>query len=476
MPDRVAHDDTSRTLTFGEWDAAADALGGGLTAAGVEPGDRVLLPITNRHAVAMAIAYVGVQRAGAICVPINTRWSSAEMTAFAQLVEPRWAITDVPDLLAPVALQASWGLDALPADPDAVLDQAGLPAGPEADADIIPTSGTTGRPKGVVTSHAEIAASMGDGRGTSPVRTILHAVPFTGYGGLHGIMLNPLRTGTTVVTQPVFEVQGFLRLAADRRVDALQGVPAMLRLLLDAGDLASYDLSSVRWIFTGTAPLPPDTVRRAAHAWPGARVVNLYGSTEAGISGGTQPSGTSAARKPGTVGRPAAGTEVEVRGPDGVALAPGEEGEIWIKPSTPPRRYWRDPEATAATWRDGWLRTGDLGSLDDDGDLTISGRSKDVIIRGGYNIAPVEIENAMHEHPAVEEAAIAGVPHDVLGEDIVGFVVSRSGMTIDVADLQAFLRDRLAANKVPRRIIVLDALPRNAMGKVVKARLPIEVP
>jgi len=474
MPDRVAHDDTRRTLTFAAWDAAADAIGGGLVAAGVEVGDRVLLPITNTHAVEMAIAYAGVQRSGAICVPVNTRWSHAEVVAFTALVEPRWAITDVPDLLAPVTLEATWTLDALPDAPDSVPDQRALPAGAEADADIIATSGTTGRPKGVVTSHGEIAASMGDGRGTSPVRTILHAVPFTGYGGLHGIMLNPLRTGTTVVTQPTFEVEGFLRLAADRRVDALQGVPAMLRLLLDASDLASYDLSSVRWIFTGTAPLPPDTVRRAAEAWPGARMVNLYGSTEAGISGGTQPSAKSASAKPGSVGRPAGGTEVAVRGPDGADLATGEEGEIWIKTSAPPRRYWRDPDATAATWSDGWLRTGDIGFLDADGDLTISGRAKDVIIRGGYNIAPVEVENAMHEHPSVEEAAVVGVPHDVLGEDIMGFVSARSGATVDVAALRAFLQERLAANKVPRRIVVLDALPRNAMGKVVKAELPIE--
>jgi long-chain acyl-CoA synthetase len=471
-PDRVAHDDTSSVLTFAAWDAGASAVGGGLAAAGVEPGDRVLLPISNRHAVAMAVAYAGAQRAGAICVPVNTRWSRAEVQDFVDLVEPRWAITDAPEMLDGCSLEATWTVDAMPDDARALPDQATLPAGSDADADIIPTSGTTGRPKGVVTSHAEIAASMGDGRGTSPVQTILHAVPFTGYGGLHGIMLNPLRTGTTVVTQPAFDVSDFLRLAADRQVDALQGVPAMLRLLLDAPDLASHDLSSVRWIFTGTAPLPPDTVRRAGEAWPGARIVNLYGSTEAGISGGTQPSGKSSFRKPGSVGRPAVGTSVEVRGPDGGAVGPGEEGEIWIKTSAPPRRYWRDPEATAATWNDGWLRTGDLGFLDDDGDLTISGRLKDVIIRGGYNIAPVEIENAMHDHPAVEEAAVAGVPHEVLGEDVVGFVVLRDA-TLGVPELQAFLRARLASNKVPRRIVVVDELPRNAMGKVVKSQLPI---
>jgi acyl-CoA synthetase (AMP-forming)/AMP-acid ligase II len=304
------------------------------------------------------------------------------------------------------------------------------------------------------------------------VRSILHAVPFTGYGGLHGIMLNPLRTGTTVVTQPSFEVEGFLELASQRQVDALQGVPAMLRLLLDSPNLASRDLSSVRWIFTGTAPLPPDTVRRAAEAWPHARIVNLYGSTEAGLAGGTQLAPKSSRRKPGSVGRPQPGTIVEVRGDDGVPLPAGDPGEIWIKTSVPARRYWRDPEATAATWPGGWLRTGDIGFLDDDGDLMITGRAKEIVIRGGYNIAPVEIENLMLEHPAVGEAAVKGVPHEVLGEDLIGFVAARPGATVDVDELQTFLRDRLSANKVPRRIVVLDHLPRNAMGKVVKAELP----
>ncbi len=469
-PDRLAHDDTRRTLTFAQWDREGDEIGGGLAAGGVRPGDRVLLPVTNTHAVGLATAYVGVHRAGGICVPLGTRIGTEEAARFARHVEARWAVTDVPELLSSCELAAVWPVGDVPRDTSALPDQDALP-GPDADADILPTSGTTGRPKGVVASHAELVQSLGDGTGTSPIARILHAVPFTGYGGLHGIMLNPIRTGTAVITQPRFDPAGFLRLAADREVDALQVVPAMLRLLLDCEELGDHDLSRVRWILVGTAPLPPDFVTRVETTWPDARVVNLYGSTEAGTAGGTQLSPRRSRDKPGSVGRPAAGTEVEIRADDGARLPQGAEGEIWVRSSAPPRRYWNDPVATAATWEDGWLRTGDVGVLDEDGDLTITGRKKEIVIRGGYNISPVEIEDVLHAHADVADAAVVGVPHEVLGEDVVAFVTARAGAELDVAELGAWAAHRLADYKVPRRIEVLDELPRNAMGKVVKAKL-----
>ncbi|HKE72253.1 MAG TPA: AMP-binding protein [Acidimicrobiales bacterium] len=465
MPDALAHDDTTRRITFADWDREADEIGGGLVAAGVRPADRVLLPITNAHAVDFATAFMGVLRAGAICVPTNTRLSPQEIAAFAELTGAAWAVTDVPATVDRLDLHHVWPVADVPRDAGAVPDQTQLAA--DGDADIVATSGTTGRPKGVVFSHADLVGDI-DPTATNPSKCLAHALPFTGFGGCHGVMLNPLRIGSAVITQPSFDPGGFLRLVSDRRPDALQLVPAMLRLMVEHRDAARHDLTSVRWIFTGTAPLPQDTVERIEQLWPAARLINVYGMTEGGR--GTQTASRESVRKPGSVGRPREADAIEIRDERGVALAPGEVGEVWSRTARP-RRYWNDPEATAATWRDGWLQTGDVGYVDHDGDLILVGRSKELIIRGGYNIAPIEVEDVLHAHPAVLDAAVVGVPHPVLGEDVAAAVVLRAGGGTDEAALRAWCAERLADNKVPRVVAVLDHLPYNQNAKVVKRDL-----
>jgi long-chain acyl-CoA synthetase len=463
-PDVVAHDDTTDVLTFRTWNGAADEIGGGLAAAGVRPGERVLLPITNRHATAMAAAFLGVQRAGAICVPTNTRLARPEIEAYARHVGATVAITDCPELVAGLPLRQWWGVDEVPRDAAARPDQETLD--PSGDSDIIATSGTTGRPKGVVFSHAELVEGL-DGRATNRATVLLHALPFTGFGGCHGVMMIPLRAGTTIVTQPSFDPGGFLRLIEIKRPDSLQLVPAMLRLLVDHPGLASTDVSSVRWIFTGTAPLPSDTVERLGAVWPAVRLINVYGMTEGAAS--IQTRGDSV-RKPGSVGKPAEPGAVEIRDDDGHAVATGTVGELWTRLKRP-RRYWNEPEATAAAWQGGWLRTGDRGYIDTDGDLILVGRSKELIIRGGYNISPVEVEDVLHLHPSVLDAAAVGVPHEVLGEEVTAAVVLRPGATALQEELIAWCRARLADNKVPRLILVLPALPYNQNTKVMKHQL-----
>ena len=465
-PDHVAHDDTRHSLTFGQWHAEADAIGGGLVGAGVEPGDRVLLPITNDHAVAFASAYMGVLRAGGICVPLNTRLSRDEVSHHAELVGAKWAITDVRERVEHLELEASWSVDSVPRDASALPDPAAFD--PEAPADIIGTSGTTGRPKGVVNTHADLMPGFGDGTLTTRSKSLLHALPFTGYGGCHAVMLLPLRIGSTVYTQPSFDPESFLKLMQERRPDSVQLVPAMLRLLLDHPKARDYDASSVRWIFTGTAPLPHDTVERLLALWPHPRLINVYGMSEAGS--GSQTRSRDSVAKPGSVGRPADPDLIQLRDEAGQPVSRGEVGQIWTR-APRPRRYWNDPEATAATWRDGWLDTGDLGRFDADGDLIITGRSKELIIRGGYNIAPVEIEDVLHAHPAVAEAAVLGVPHEVLGEDVAAAVALRPGSAASEEALRTWCAERLADNKVPRVIVQLEELPRNQNAKVVKGEL-----
>jgi acyl-CoA synthetase (AMP-forming)/AMP-acid ligase II len=253
-----------------------------------------------------------------------------------------------------------------------------------------------------------------------------------------------------------------------KRPDAIQAVPAMLRLIVDCPSARDVDASSVRWIFTGTAPLPHDTVERLAALWPRPRLVNLYGMSEAGA--GTQTRSRSSVLKPGSVGKPENPLAIQIRDEQGRPVPADVSGEIWSRADRP-RKYWNDPEATAATWQDGWLKTGDIGFIDADGDLIISGRSKELIIRGGYNIAPVEIEEVLLSHPTVAEAAVLGVPHAVLGEDIGAAIVARAGSRANIPELAAWCRERLADNKIPRTWRVLPELPKNQNGKVMKRDL-----
>jgi long-chain acyl-CoA synthetase len=465
IPDRVAHDDTRRVMTIAEWDAEADAVGGGLAAAGLEPGDRVLLPIHNANAVEMAIAVIAVMRAGGIAAPLNTRLSREEMADYTALIEPRFTITNTPDKIEGLDVGKVWTVDAMPRDTCALPDQAALDA--SADALILGTSGTTGKIKGVVISHPDLTSRLGDGAQVDRHKNAtLHALPFTGSGGMLGECLLPIQAGVTCYTQPTFDAGGFLRLVEQKRPTTLYFVPTMLRLVLDHPDVAKADFSSVRYVLTGTAPLPHDSVVRALKLWPHVTLRNSYGMSEGGI--GTSTRSNASALKPGCVGKMQ--PNMQIRDEDGNPVGRGVVGEIYGHQKHA-RRYWRDEEATRQSWIGGWTRTGDLGYVDEEGDLIIVGRSKDLIIRGGYNITPIEIENVLHEHPAVKHAAVVGVEHDVLGEDVAAAVALVSGARATADELQAWCRTRLADNKVPRTIVILDALPTNQNGKVLKREL-----
>ncbi|PKB14396.1 long-chain acyl-CoA synthetase [Novosphingobium kunmingense] len=462
--DEIAHDDTRRQITYAQWDREADEIGGGLAAAGLVPGDRVFLPISNLHAVEMAIAVFAVFRAGGIACPINTRLTAREIADYAALIEPRWCITDVPDAVAGVKFDGCWSADAMPRDLAALPDQATLD--PAADAEILGTSGTTGKIKGVVLSHPDLAKGV-TGTNLDRSRSTLSALPLTGSGGNIGIVMLPARGGATAITQPKFDPKGFLELVKEKRPNLVYLVPSMLRLILDHPDVADYDFAGVKYLMTGTAPLPHDSVKRAMELWPHVRVRNSYGMSEGGIGLGT--TSKEQVLKPGCVGKLPA--HMQIRDEQGnVITTPGVVGEIYGYQKHP-RRYWNDPEATAASFIGGWTKTGDLGFVDEDGDLIMAGRSKELIIRGGYNITPLEIETVLHLHPAVQQAAVVGVAHDVLGEDIAAAVTLRPGATATATDIQSFCREHLADNKVPRTLLILDEMPLNPNGKIMKKDL-----
>lgn len=462
--DQIAHDGIKRRITFAEWDREADEIGGGLAAAGLVPGDRVFLLISNDHAVEMAIAVFAVFRAGGIACPINPRLSQREIADYAALTTPRWCITDAPEAVSGLDVAKCWAVADMPRNLAALPDQSSLD--PNADAEILATSGTTGKIKGVVISHPDLMKGV-SGTNMDRSRSTLHALPLTGSGGNLGIVMLPVKGGATAITQPKFDPKGFLELVREKQPNLVYLVPSMLRLILDHPEASNYNFAGVKYLMTGTAPLPNDSVLRARSLWPHIRMRNSYGMSEGGIGVGT--TSQEQVLKPGCVGKLPA--HMQIRDEEGREITqPGVIGEIFGYQKHP-RRYWNDPEATAASFIGGWTRTGDLGYVDDDGDLILAGRSKELIIRGGYNITPLEIEAVLHRHPAVQQAAVVGIPHEVLGEDVAAAVSLRPGASATPDEIASFCRDHIAENKVPRTVLILDALPLNPNGKILKKDL-----
>ena len=474
-------------MTFSDWDGQANRLARGLVTEGVAPGDRVALHVGMDNALRWLVSYAAIHRAGGVAVPLNVRLGAAEvehMLAHCDATggggrrgaggpRPRRCLDLVVD--AGGALESRDGADGtLPkgrvvAWESALDHEAGpmqVPRGDDDLADILYTSGTTGRPKGVAVRH--VNASM-----LPPVPpswsggSWLHASPMTTFAGL-AFVYNPMKLGLRCIYMPRFDAGRWIEAVEQERPMAVFLVPAMTHLLLDHPRFDDADLSSVQLCTVGSAPLAPFVIERLQEKMPDAVVSNNYGMTEAGSVYCLTPKGESV-RRPGSVGQPAPPAEVKIVGPDGAALPIGEVGEVRLHIPGRPREYFGDPEATASTWVDGWLVTGDLGRVDEDGYLYIVGRSKDVIIRGGNNVHAADVEHVIVEHPAVKEAAVVGVPHPVLGEDVVGVVVLHPGA--EATARTTFGRtasSMLADYKVPREWRFVDELPRNPTGKVVK--------
>ncbi len=455
-------------MSYADWEGRSNALARGLTERGVARGDRVALLLDNAAALDFHVGYVGAHRAGAAAVPINPRYASRELAHVIADCSPAVVIAAGEQLqrAAAVTNQIATVDDIASEDTsayDVAVDDADL-------ADVFYTSGTTGLPKGVASTHANTAATH-----LRPMErggVLLHAIPLSTFTGVHGGLVTPMRLGITAVVQPKFDTAQFAALVEADHAQFLLMVPAQIALLLYSGHLTGRDLTSVQTVMFGGAPTPPAQVEALATALPNAMLLNGYGLTEAGGSICVLPPGE-AARRPGSVGKPLPGVQIKVVNDAGTAVAPGEVGEILLHIEAGERRYFNDPEATARTWENGWVHSGDLGRFDDDGFLYVVDRTKDMLIRGGYNIYSVEVESALHEHPDVVEAAVVGIPHDMLGQDVCAVIRQREGSTpLDVDSLRDFLADRLADYKRPRKVVVTsEPLPRNAMGKLDKAAI-----
>jgi acyl-CoA synthetase (AMP-forming)/AMP-acid ligase II len=437
-------------LTYRQlWDRAA-RVAGGLVQGGLARGDRVaiLLPA----GVDWGVAFFGIQLAGAVAVPVNTRFAPPE-------IEYVLADSGADAVLRPG--------EPLPDGPPLAVDD--LDRGDLAA--IFYTSGTTGFPKGAMTSHENFLSNVETAirvvdidRTTGPATRNLVSVPLFHVTGCNSQLLVQVGLHGTTVVLPTFDVRTFLRTATDERIDLLTSVPAIYALALAQPDFAAHDLKSVSRIAYGGAPIAPALVHRIQEAFPNAKVGNGFGLTETSSIATFLPHEW-AAEHADSVGFAAPVVDLALDEPIGGV------GELLVRGPNVVGGYWNKPEATAATFVDGWLHTGDLARVDG-GIVRVVDRAKDMINRGGENVYSVEVENALAGAPGVGEAAVVGVPDDVLGEKVGAVIVPLPGTSFAVAPMLEYLAERLADFKVPQYVALrAEPLPRNPGGKILKRAL-----
>ena len=494
--DRLAVVDGDVRLTWASLrDAARDAAAA-LVAAGVEPGDRVAMWAPNGWR--WIVAVHGLWRAGAVLVPVNTRFKGTEAavvlersgakalittrtfldTDYVALLESAGA--DLPALQTTIVAEGeAWEAFVRSATDEARAegDRRAEALGPQDVSDILFTSGTTGVPKGVVMTHSRTLCVAEDWvamTGLTADDRYLMVNPYFHMFGLKAGILACTAAGATMHPEPVFDAGRVLQGVGAEQITVLPGAPTLYQAILDHPDREAHDLSSLRVAVTGAADIPVELIRRVRDELPFEVIVSGYGLTEAGTATATALDADPEVVAT-TVGGPRPGFEVRILDGDDEQPA-GETGEVVLRGPSVMLGYLDDPDATAATLSaDGWLRTGDLGTFTADGNLRIVGRSKDMFIVGGFNAYPAEIENALLRHPDVRQAAVIGIPDDRLGEVGVAFVVTASGDRAVADEIKAWAKDQMANYKVPRAVEVVDELPVNATGKVVKDALRARV-
>jgi long-chain acyl-CoA synthetase len=476
------HGDYESLLFEGRWHRSGELferarrLGGGLSERGIAPGDRVVVTMANSPEV--GIAYNALWRAGAVVTPVSFLLpveelrhvvSDAEATAVITTPEFAGKVRDATTGLHGVRFVISSGeVEGL--IPLASLERADpAPIVTRSDDDLaalLYTGGTTGRAKGVMLAHSNLDFAGGAAQAASHVPGVnrgLATLPLShAYGLLVTIAaMHSLERGVAVLLR-WFDPTIFLASIAEHRLQQTAVVPSMLQILLSQ-PLEDYDLSSLRFVASGGAPLAPEVAEQFMRRVPSVSIRQGYGLTETAALISTSPVGV---EKLGSVGLPVPGTELRILDEAGHVLPENEVGEICVRSPGVMRGYWHSPEVTAEALSDGLLRTGDLGYVDEDGYLFIVDRKKDLIIRGGFNVYPRDVEDALLEHPAVETAAVVGRPDEVHGEEVVAFVSLRPGSAIGAEELVGWARQRIGGYKYPREIRVVDSVPLTNVGKM----------
>jgi long-chain acyl-CoA synthetase len=474
-PDHVALKLDDLEVTYGQLDEASARVAGLLREKGVSKGDRVGIMLPNVPY--FAVCYYGVLRAGCVVVPMNVLLKRREVEFY--LKDPAakllFAWTDfADDARAGAEAAGAECVVVAPGEFEKLLGGVEEPWHDVADLDaddtavILYTSGTTGTPKGAELTHSNLLRNAEISRGLFDLGSdavTLGALPlFHSFGQTCGLNAT-IGGGGTLTLIPRFDPGKALEIIQRDQVNVFEGVPTMYSAMLHHPERDSYDTSSIKLCGSGGSAMPVEVLRGFEEAF-NCKVLEGYGLSE------TSPVASfnhrDRDRKPGSIGTPVDGVEMKVVDEDGNDVPQGEVGEIVIRGHNVMKGYWNRPDATAETIIDGWLHTGDMAKIDEEGYFFIVDRKKDMIIRGGYNVYPREIEEVLYEHPAVREVAVVGLPHDDLGEEVGAAVALKDGAEATEDDLRSFAKEQVAAYKYPRKIWFVDDLPKGPTGKILK--------
>jgi long-chain acyl-CoA synthetase len=477
-PDRAAVRLGGAAMTFRDLDEASARIAGLLRERGIRVGDRVAIMLPNLPA--FAVVYYGTLRAGGVVVPMNPLLKAREVAYYlgdsgARLIFAWHGVADEAGKGAQAA-----DADLVEVDP-AVFGDLVASAAPDREvadrrdtdtAVILYTSGTTGQPKGAELTHANLGRNVEvlceDLLELTPDDVIFGGLPLFHSFGQTCTLNAAVASGASLSLLPRFDPEQALRLIAGHRATVFAGVPTMYGALLGHPDRTAYDVSALRVCVSGGAAMPVEVLRGFEKAF-GCLVLEGYGLSETSpVASFNHPDRE---RRPGSIGTPIHGVQMRVVDEYGRDVPQGEVGEIVIRGHNVMKGYWRRPDETTAAIRDGWFHSGDMGRVDEDGYFAIVDRKKDLIIRGGYNVYPREVEEVLYEHPAVAEAAVIGIPHPQLGEEVAAAVAIKPGAAASAEELREHVRSQVAAYKYPRRVWFVEALPKGPTGKILKREI-----
>jgi len=454
-----------------------------LQAKGVRKGDRIALQLPK--CLPFIYLHLAIMRLEAVSLPLNSGYPAHELSYFLQDAEAKLFFADdaaqetLPPMLAELpAVEETIFLDTASSDHFQSLiadhDPAKAPVPQDLNATclMIYTSGTTGRPKGAELTHGNLTAnlnSLHEAWGWQDDDVLLHVLPIFHVHGLIVALHGALNAGATAVLLPTFDAEKTLQTLQDRQCTVFMAVPTIHRRLVNTPNAASYDLSHMRLLTSGSDRLPDDLFKAYQDTF-GHTLLERYGMSETSMLISNPLHGE---RRIGSVGLPLPGVEVRIVHPETEEPLPDNEvGAVQVRGANVCKGYWRQPEKTAAAFTaDGWLRTGDLGLREPDGYFTLKGRSKDLIISGGYNIYPPEVELVLAAYPAVQASAVIGCPDEEWGERVTAVIIPRDGFQVSADDITTYCKVHLVKYKVPRRILFVEEFPRNSLGKIQKAKL-----